>query len=306
MCNITEFMGKNWMKTRKIRKILIDLLMIIFGNACIALSVAFFVIPNKLLVGGTAGIAVALNAFWGLPEELVINVLIYTLFIVGAVILGKGFFVKTIASTAVYPILLNLAGRLHDCIPAHYIEMDTLTSIVCAGVLVGIGIGVVYRKNASTGGMDIIPLVINKYTGLPLHLLLLAVDCFTVLLGVIAYGLQAAVYGVISVALCSFVIDKTILFGAKQTKQVQIISQESDTILDKILEDLDRGCTIVESRGGYTNQKRDMLMVVVPIDEYQKLINTVHGIDKSAFIIVSDINEIRGRGFTISRDYKKS
>ncbi len=290
------------MKNKKLKKIFIDILVIIFGNACIALAVAFFVIPNKLLVGGTAGIAVALNAFWSVPEELVIKVLVYTLFVIGALILGKGFFFKTITSTVVYPILLTLAGNLHDVIPAHYIEMDTLTSILCTGVLVGVGIGVVYRRNASTGGMDIIPLIVNKYTGIPLHMLLLAVDCFTVLLGVIAYGLQASIYGMISVVISSFVIDKTILFGAKQTKQVQIISQESDTILDTILQDLDRGCTIVESRGGYTNQKRDMLMVVVGIDEYQKLINVVHSIDKSAFVIVSDINEIRGRGFTISRD----
>jgi uncharacterized membrane-anchored protein YitT (DUF2179 family) len=107
---------------------------------------------------------------------------------------------------------------------------------------------------------------------------------------------------VISVAISSFIIDKTILLGAKQTKQVQIISQKSDEILDKVLEELDRGCTIMESRGGYTNQKRDMLMVVVPIDEYQKLINTVHKMDPSAFVIVSDIKEIRGRGFTLSRE----
>ena len=119
-----------------------------------------------------------------------------------------------------------------------------------------------------------------------------------------AYGLQASVYGVISVVLSSFVIDKTILFGAKKTKQDQIISQESDHILEKILEDLDRGCTIVESRGGYTNQKRDMLMVVVPINQYQTLIDVVHSIDSSAFVIVSDIKEIRGRGFTLSREVK--
>ncbi len=137
--------------------------------------------------------------------------------------------------------------------------------------------------------MDIIPLIINKFTGIPLHILLFVVDGLTVLLGVIAYGLQSAVYGVISVVLCSFVIDKTILLGAKQVKQLQIISGYSDRILEEILEDLDRGCTIVESRGGYTKKKRDMLMVVVPINQYQKLIDVVHSIDKSAFVIVSDI-----------------
>lgn len=288
---------KNW------KKILTDMLVILLGNACIAVAVAFFVIPNKLLVGGTAGIAVAVNAFWGLPEELVINGLIYTLFIAGALVLGREFFLKTITSTIVYPVLLTMAGDIYEIIPKEYITMDTLTSIICAGILVGFGIGIVYRRNASTGGMDIIPLIINKYTGIPLHILLMVVDCFTVLLGVIAYGLQASIYGVISVILSSFVINKTILLGAKQVKQVQIISLESEKILAKILEDMDRGCTIVESRGGYTNQKRDMLMVVVPINQYQTLINVVHSIDDSAFVIVSDINEIRGRGFTLSREH---
>ena len=289
------------MKGKRFRKILIDFLVILTGNACIAFAVAFFVIPNKLLVGGTAGIAVALNALFGLQEEMVIHILVYTLFVAGAIVLERDFIIKTITSTIVYPILLTIASDLYARIPIEYITMDTLTSIICVGILVGFGIGIVYKRNASTGGMDIIPLIVNKYTGIPLHILLMAVDCFTVLLGVLAYGLQAAVYGVISVAISSFIIDKTILLGAKQTKQVQIISQQSDEILEKILEDLDRGCTIVESRGGYTNQKRDMLMVVVPIDEYQKLINTVHRMDSSAFVIVSDIKEIRGRGFTLSR-----
>ena len=291
------------MNKNRLKIIILDILVILMGNFCIALAVAFFVIPNKLLVGGTAGIAVALNAFWAVPEEVVINVLVYSLFIAGAFVLGREFFFKTITSTLVYPVLLALATDLYKIIPIEYITMDTLTSIICAGVLVGFGIGIVYKRNASTGGMDIIPLIINKYTGIPLHILLMAVDCFTVLLGVIAYGLQAAIYGVISVAICSFIIDKTILLGAKQTKQVQIISQESDAILERILQDLDRGCTIVESRGGYTNQKRDMLMVVVPINEYQRMIDVVHEMDSSAFVIVSDINEIRGRGFTLSREH---
>ena len=290
------------MKKEKLYKLLVDFLVILLGNSCIALAVAFFVIPNKLLVGGTAGIAVLVNAFWAIPEEIVINVLIYALFIAGAIVLGREFFLKTITSTLVYPVLLAMATDLYGWIPQEYIHTDTLTSIICSGVLVGFGLGVVYRRHASTGGMDILPLIVNKYTGIPLHILLLSVDGITVLFGVIAYGLQASIYGVISVVLSSFVLDKTILLGAKKVKQVQIISQESDNILDKVLADLDRGCTIVESRGGYTNEKRDMLMVVVPINQYQKLIDTVHAIDESAFVIVSDINEIRGRGFTLRRD----
>ena len=136
------------MSTKKLYKILIDFLVIILGNACIAVSVAFFVIPNKLLVGGTAGIAVALNKLWGFPEETVIHVLVYALFIAGAIILDREFIVKTITSTLVYPVLLTCASELYEIIPVEYTMMDTLTSIVCAGVLVGLGIGIVYKRNA--------------------------------------------------------------------------------------------------------------------------------------------------------------
>ena len=114
-----------------------DVFVIFLGNLCIAFAVAFFVIPNKLLVGGTAGIAVAINAFWGIPEEVVINVLIYTLFIAGAIVLGKEFFLKTITSTILYPALLTMAGDLYEIIPKDMIQMDTLTAIICTGILVG-------------------------------------------------------------------------------------------------------------------------------------------------------------------------
>lgn len=290
------------MKSKRLKKIITDILMIVLGNFCIALAVAFFVLPNKLLVGGTAGIAVSVNAFWGIPEEIVINVLIYTLFILGAFILGKAFFLKTVTSTIVYPVLLAMTTDLYNVLPKEMLRMDTLTSIICSGILTGFGIGIVYRRNASTGGMDIIPLLINKYTHIPLHILVMVVDGITVLLGVIAYGLQASIYGVISVVICSFVIDKTILLGTKQVKQVKIISKESERILEKILEEMDRGCTIIESRGGYTREKIEMLMVAVTIDQYQTLIDMIHHIDPSAFVIVSDTNEVRGRGFTLNKE----
>ena len=114
------------MKTISLNEMIQDCLVILLGNLCIAVAVAFFVIPNKLLVGGTAGIAVALNAFWNIPEEVVINVLIYSLFIAGTIVLGKQFFLKTIVSTIVYPVLLAMAGDLYDIIPKHMIQMDNL------------------------------------------------------------------------------------------------------------------------------------------------------------------------------------
>ena len=286
-----------------LRNYLMDIPTVLFGNLCIAVAVVCFVIPNKILVGGTAGVAVVINAFTGIDEQIMIKILTYALFLVGAVILGRSFTIKTIVSAAVYPFLLSLVNRLYPLLPAALLEVDTLIATVCSGVLVGLGIGLVYRRNASTGGMDILPLIINKYTHLPLSALVMAVDGATVLLGTIAYGLSAAVYGVISVWVCTLVINKTMLMGTQKLKQVHVISPHSGAIIDEITSVLDRGCTIIDAKGGYTKEKRNMLMTVVTIKQYPALIEVIHSIDASAFVIVSDINEVKGRGFTLESEY---
>ena len=286
-----------------LRNYLLDIPTVLLGNLCIAAAVAGFVIPNKILVGGTAGVAVVVNAFLGVDEQITIRVLTYGLFLIGALILGKSFTIKTIVSAAVYPLLLTLVSWVYQMIPASLLQVDTLVATVCSGVLIGLGIGLVYRRNASTGGMDILPLIINKYTHIPLAVLVMAVDGATVLLGTIAYGLGASIYGVLSVWICTYIINKTMLLGTQQVKQVHVISRHSDAIIGKITSVLDRGCTIVDARGGYTKEKRDMLMTVVTIKQYPALIEVIHSIDASAFVIVSDINEVKGRGFTLESEY---
>jgi len=287
----------------KLLGLLPDVPIVVLGNLCIALAVVFFVIPNKILTGGTAGIAVVLNAFLGFNESTTIKILTYALFLIGAVILGKSFTVKTILSAIIYPILLSLLMYLYHTLPPKLFQVDTLTATICSGVLLGLGIGLVYKRNGSTGGMDIIPLIINKYTNINLSVLVMAVDGATVLLGVIAYGLEASIYGIISVWVCTYVINKTMLMGTQTVKQVNIISEKSDEIISKITSTLDRGCTIIDARGGYTKIKRDMLMVVVTLKQYPVLIEIIHSIDKSAFVIVTDINEVKGKGFTLKSEY---
>ncbi|MEG0592175.1 MAG: YitT family protein [Coprobacillus sp.] len=286
-----------------VKKLSTDVFFIGLGNLCIAIAVGIFVIPNKILVGGTAGVAVIINAFIAIDEELLIKILTYTLFAIGAVILGKTFIFKTIISAFLYPILLSIVGRIYEYIPLYVLEVDILIATICAGALIGLGVGLVYKRNGSTGGMDIIPLIIHKYIKIPLSTLVLIVDGLTVFLGIITYGIEASVYGVISVLVCTYVINKTMLMGTEQLKQVHIISNQRDQIMEGIFTELDRGCTVIEARGGYTNNKKDMLMVVITIKQYPSLINIVHNYDQSAFIIVSDINEVKGRGFTLKSRY---
>ncbi len=293
--------GKN-MKRNKY-DILQDISMVLLGNLMIAVSTVCFVIPNKILVGGTAGLAVILNAFFGFQEELTIKILVYVLFMIGTIILGKAFALKTLISTICYPILLSLVSYLYTLLPIGLFQVDSFIASLCSGALIGLGIGLVYRKNGSTGGMDIIPLIIHKYTHLSLSGLVLMVDGMTVLFGAIANGIEAAIYGIISVWICSYIINQTMLLGTQKLKQVEIMSSEMDKINDMIHQKIDRGTTIMKALGGYTKKETHVLMVVIDTKDYPLLIDSIYSIDETAFIIVSDINEVKGRGFTIKSEY---
>ena len=159
-----------------------DTLWILAGNIALAMGVAWFILPNDVLTGGLAGVAIALEPLIHLNPELVINVLTVVLFLAGSLVLGKKFAAKTILSTICYPLLLTLLSYLakHVIAPDTFI-MDKYLATIYGGALMGIGVGCVFRTGASTGGMDIPPLIINKYTHIPLPTLVLIVDALTVL-----------------------------------------------------------------------------------------------------------------------------
>lgn len=287
----------------EIRSIIKSIPTILLGNLSIAIAVTLFVIPNNILVGGTAGVSVILQAFFDLDTQLTIQLLTIGMFLVGVVTLGKDFTMKTIVSAISYPILLEICSTIMQYIPSEFIKTDVLTATIFSGVLVGFGVGIVYKCDASTGGMDIPPLIIHKYTKLPLSLLVMLVDGTTVLMGMIGYGLMGSLYGIISVWICSFVIQKTMMIGLGKVTQVTIISKESQTIKQAIFDRLDRGCTVLKAQGGFTEENKDVLWVVIPYKQLSALTNLIESIDESAFVVVLDANEVRGRGFTDSKVY---
>ncbi|MCF0105161.1 MAG: YitT family protein, partial [Holdemanella sp.] len=162
----------------------------------------------------------------------------------------------------------------------------------------GAGLGLVFKANASTGGMDIPALILAKYTSLTTGDATMIVDTLTVLLGILTYGLEPALVGIISVVISSSMINRTILLGAQSAQKVIIISDMNEEIKRYILEDMSRGVTILEGKGAYTNESRQVLMAVVEKKEYPILERTVNAIDPKAFIIVDEVHEIHGSGFT--------
>lgn len=280
-----------------------DLAWILAGNITLAIGVAWFILPNNVLTGGLAGVAIALEPLIHVTPEIVINVLTVVLFVAGSFILGKKFAMKTILSTICYPLFLSLLSFLAaHYIPADTFIMDKYLATIYGGALMGIGVGCVFRTGASTGGMDIPPLIINKYTHIPLPSLVLIIDALTVLLGTAVYGLQAALTGILSVWVSSFMINKTMLIGGHDAKNVMIISEKYKEIMNKVHERLERGTTILEANGGYSNERKPVLMVVVTKKQLPELQHMISHIDAEAFVIVTDTNEVQGLGFTYEEE----
>ena len=285
------------------KEMLQDTLWILAGNIALAMGVAWFILPNDVLTGGLAGVAIALEPLIHLNPELVINVLTVVLFLAGSVILGKKFAAKTILSTICYPLLLTLLSYLaKNVIAPDTFIMDKYLATIYGGALMGIGVGCVFRTGASTGGMDIPPLIINKYTHIPLPTLVLIVDALTVLLGAAVYGLQAALTGILSVWVSSYMINKTMMIGGHDARNVMIVSNKHKEIMDRIHEALERGTTILEATGGYSSEKRPVIMAVVAKKQLPELQHLVSHIDTEAFVIVMEANEVQGLGFTYEEE----
>ncbi len=272
--------------------------MIVLGNLAIAIGVSFFILPSNILSGGVAGIAVALEPVFHIEPRLVINGLTIGLYILGAVLLGKQFALKTFVSTIVYPLFITVLGIWFADVR---ITSNPLLASIYGGIFVGTGIGLVYRVGGSTGGMDIPPLIINKYTHIPLSSLVMMIDGLTVLLGAIVYGIEASMIGLVSVWVCGQVINKLITLGAREAKNVLIISEKHDEVIQQIYQQIDRGVTILDATGAYTQQEKPVIMVVLYKKQFIELNRVIAAVDPEAFVIVSDVNEVQGRGFTYSK-----
>lgn len=275
-----------------------DFIMILLGNFVVACSVSFFILPNNILTGGVAGVSVALKPIVPVDPVIMIDVLTVCLFILGAIFLGKGFAMKSIISTICYPMFITGLSYFVSLFPKNTFIMPAYVATIYAGVVTGIGLGLVFRVDASTGGMDIVALVIHKYLKIPEGTSVMIVDSLTVLLGVLTYGLTPALIGIMSVFVCGVAIDKTVMLGMQSAKNVMIISTEWKQIRRVLLETVDRGVTILDGNGGYTQAPRPVLMCVIKQKQYPLLEASVLKIDPKAFIIVNDVHQVHGAGFT--------
>lgn len=274
------------------------ILSVIVGNALLAFSICAFVVPNEIMLGGSNGIALFVQQFIPVRLSVIAAVVNVLLFLLGLVFMGWKFAATSLMSTIVYPIILGIFETMPVSTLFH--ENIVISALAC-GVLCGLGIGLVIRVGGSTGGMDIPPCILHKYKGIPVGTSVMFFDILVVLMQVVVKGIDGLLLSILVIVVMSATINKTILSGEKKI-QIIIISPEIQNIRQEILKNLDCGVTMLDVEGGYEGVKQQAILSVVYSNKYKEIRDAALKFDNNAFIVASDVTNVNGKGYTISRE----
>lgn len=273
---------------------------IVCGNALYSLSVAAFLEPAGLITGGATGIALAVGRLTGLSVSGFLLFFNLAMLAWGWLVLGRAFALNTLASSILSPIFLALWERL---LAGRGLTDDIVLCTIFSGLGIGAALAIVIRAGASTGGMDIPPLVLQKWFHWPVSVTMMVFDV-AIVLGQIPFSpLPQVLYGIVMILTHTIVMDKMLMMGESRT-EVKLISSRSEELCEAILSQLDRGVTILNGAGGYTHEPAAVLLSVVSNRELPKLERLVHDIDPACFLIVSRVTEVSGRGFSLDKKYQ--
>ena len=278
---------------------MISLIMVVLGNLLYALSVKLFLLPANLISCGTTGIALVVNHLTGMPMSWFIFVFNMVMLMLGWWILGKQFAMTTVLSSLFYPIALEVLNHVLGDVR---ITEDILLNTLFAGLGVGGSLGIVIRAGASTGGMDIPPLVLKKLLHIPVSVSLWAFDFCIMLSQMMFHKGEDLLYGIVLLMVISFALNKLLLLGTSKT-EVKIVSQQATAIRDAILSKVDRGVTLLHGEGGFLHTPTEVILSVVSNHEMPKIEQMARSIDPDCFMIVTRVTEVWGRGFTYSKHY---
>jgi len=274
--------------------------LVIIGNIIYALTVKLFLLPANLISSGTTGLALIANELFGFSMPIFIFVFNLLMLIVGLIVLGKRFVATTILSSALYPLFLEILNRLMGEVA---ITDNTLLNVIFSGLGLGIALGTVLRQGASTGGMDIPPLILKRYFKIPIAVSLYVFD-FCIMLGQMFYHEpEDLLYGIILLILTSLTLNKVLVVGTTKS-EVKIVSLKSDEIRREILSEIDRGVTMMYGKGGYIGKETEIILSVVSNREINKIEKIVRKIDPESFMIITNVVEVWGRGFSKEKKYR--
>ena len=269
---------------------------IIVALACVvmAFNINYFFVGNKLAEGGVSGLSLIIHYLSNIDVSYLYFALNIPLIILAYIFLGKNFLLKTFFATFVLSVFLKVFASFSEPLD------DILLAAIFGGAINGIAIGIVFYAGGSTGGMDIVAKIVNKYTGIPISRILLATDFIVLSIVAVIFGKVIFMYTLISLVISSKMID-IIQVGIYSAKGVTIITTKEDEIRKRIMEDTGRGITLIDAQGGYTQKEIGMLYCVVGQYQLIKVKTIVKEVDPSAFMIVADVHEVIGNGFLVNK-----
>ena len=274
--------------------------LILLGNLILAFGVNAFLVPHGIIMGGATGIGIAINKFTGINLSYAVWILNSFLFFLGLFFMGKKFAMSIVLSTVFYPLCLNILERFPGLMN---MTDNVLLSDIYGGVLVGLGIGIVVRQGASTGGLDIPPLIFQKKLGIPVGVSLYVCDFSVLLLQAFFSSSEQVLYGILNVFLSSFVVNYVTVMGQRKV-QLFIISSQYEAIRKELLTDMDLGATLVHIETGYMAEEQKAVLCITTARKLYAANQAIQRIDPKAFISITNISEVKGRGFTLERKYK--
>ncbi|MFC3927989.1 YitT family protein [Streptococcus caprae] len=272
-----------------------DYLLVTLGCFLAAIGINGFMAANNIVSGGVGGLAVSFAAMFGWDRGIIALAINIPLLILCYFFLGKTVFISTLYGSWLFPIFIQLTAKVPT------FTHNQLLGAVFGAIVLGIGLGLVFIGNSSTGGTSIPIKIIEKYTPLSLGFIMTVVDGLVVLTGLIAFhDVDGVLYSIISLLIIGFVVD-TMIAGTQSSRNIMIISQKHLRIKEYITKDADRGVTELPVFGGYTGQDKRMLMLTIATFELQRIQTAILEIDPTAFMVVMPANQVLGRGFSLHK-----
>ncbi len=280
------------------RKKLTSIALIITGLTIFTFTIKLFLLPANLMSCGTTGIALLAEHFLHIPITVFTLVFNLVMLGIGWWLLGRNFALSTVVSSIYYPVLLEILNQTMGDV---YITDNMLLNTLFSGMGMALGLGLVIRGGASTGGMDIPPLVLHKYFRIPVSTTLTTVDTFIMLAQISFHPLEDLLYGILLNITVNITLNKVTLFGTSRT-EVKLISERSQELCQAILSQVERGVTLLNGKNGFRQQDTEVLLTVVSDREVVKVQRLAREIDPNCFIIISRVSEVWGRGFTYGKN----
>ena len=282
------------MRRTRVTKLIERYGFIVLGCLISSAAINTFYVPANLLTGGVTGIAMIVLFLWELPLGIQTFVYNIPLLIAGYVFLGKRYLADVIVGTVIFSICLDLTEPLTSL----HVVSDVMLSSIFGGVFCGIGYGIVFRNDGSTGGFDIIGAIVKKFFSFDMGAVIFAFNCMIMVVAGFLFGMTQALFTLIGMYLSAHVTDKVIA-GINHRKAVMIVSNKSKEIADGIIYEVGRGVTFIHGQGAFTHTDRDIVFVVVKTTQIAKIKAIVNAVDRYAFMIIMSANEVMGRGFTL-------